>query len=167
MAVTKTLHHAISSITSYDRSYWVSYSMFHYSERQIRWLIENEECFEEGYWPREPAGEYITEKYDRHERRYVEWIGCGSTTEDYQGKTSAKSEASFCKAKIIQGDVMQRINKAGTPGKLLLAQLRAGYTLLDDEAYNALLYVCGNKPKKSSLDDWSRCKKNRSYFIKK
>jgi hypothetical protein len=148
--------------TSYDRPYWVSYSAFRYSEQQIRWLIENEEYFEEGCWPREPVGEYITERYDRHERRYVEWIGCGSTTEDHQGKISAKSEASFCKAKIIQGDVMQRIDKAGTPGKLLLAQLRAGYTLLDEEAHGALRYVCGDNPKKTSYEKWASQRRRRS-----
>lgn len=156
---------ALQQRASYDRPYWVSYSSFHYSERQIRWLIENEGSFEQGSWPREPAGEYITEKYDRHERCWVEWIGCGSTTEDHQGKTSSKSEASFCKAKIIHGDVMQRIDKAGTPGKLLLAQLRAGYTLLDDEAYNALRYVCGNKLKISGYIKWLAQHRRREQLI--
>jgi len=147
---------ALQQAASYDRPYWVSYSAFHYGERQIRWLIENEEYFEEGSWPREPAGEYLTEKYDRHERRWVEWIGCGSTEEDHQGNGPAKSEASFCKAKEIHGDVRDRIKRAGTPGKLLLAQLRAGYALLDVEAYHALRYVCGNKPKKTPFNDWLR-----------
>ena len=160
--MTKTLQLNNSRPPSYDRPYWVNYSNFHYGERQIRWVIENEAYFEEGCWPGEPAGEYLTERYDRHERRYVEWIGCGSTTEDHQGKTSAKSEASFCKATIIHGDVMQRLDKAGTPGKLLLAQLRAGYTLLDEEAYNALRYVCGYEAKKTSYKkwDWQRRRRN-------
>ena len=152
---------ALERITSYDRPYWVSYSAFHYSELQIRWVIENEDCFEEGCWPREPAGEYITEKYDKHEKRYVEWIGCGSTIEDHQCKGPVSSEASFCKAKEIHGDVMQRIDKTDTPGKLLLAQLRAGYTFLDDEAFNALRYVCGSKPKKTCFSVWNRHKRKR------
>ncbi len=152
---------ALQQSASYDRPYWVSYSAFHYTELQIRWLIENEECFEEGSWPREPVGEYITEKYDRHERRWVEWIGCGSTFEDHLGKGPVSSEASFCKAKDIYGDVKERLKKTGTSGKLLLAQLRAGYTLLDDEAYNALIYVCGKDPKKTSYNTWLRGRKYR------
>jgi hypothetical protein len=158
MVMTRTLQ----QITSYDRPYWVSYGFFHYSERQIRWLIENEESFEEGCWPREPVGEYITEKYDRHERCWVEWIGCGSTIEDHQGKAPAMSEASFCKAKEIHGDVKDRIKKADIPGKLLLAQLRAGYTYLDEDAYAALRYVCGNKPKKSSYEKWVSQRRRRN-----
>lgn len=159
--MTKTLQQNSLRNASYDRPYWVSYSAFRYSEQQIRWLIENEEYFDEGCWPREPAGEYITERYDRHEKRYVEWIGCGSTIEDSQGKTSIKGEASFCKAKIIHGDVMQRIKNAGTPGKLLVAQVRAGYTCLDDEAYHALIYVCGKNPKKTPYDTWLRGREYR------
>jgi hypothetical protein len=158
MVMTK----ALQQTTSYDRPYWVSYSSFHYSELQIRWLLGNEDCFEEGCWPKEPAGEYITEKYDRHERCWVEWMGCGSNMVDHQGKGPAKSEAFFCKAKEIYGDVKQRIERAGTPGKLLLAQLRAGYTLLDDEAYNALKYVCGNKLKKTSFLEWDRQRRRRN-----
>ena len=153
---------ALEQNASYDRPYWVSYSAFHYNERQIRWLIENEEYFEEGSWPREPAGEYITERYDRHERRWVEWIGCGSTIEDHQGKGPVTNEASFCKAKDIYGDVKDRIKKAGTPGKLLLAQLRAGYTLLDHEAYTGLKYVCGKNPKKTSFETWALQRRRRN-----
>lgn len=163
----RTLQLNNSRPASYDRPYWVSYSSFHYSERQIRWVIENEECFEEGCWPREPTGEYITERYDRHERRWIDWIGCGSTVEAHRGKGSVSSEASFCKAKEIYGDVMQRIDKIGTHGKLLLAQLRAGYSSLDDEAHNALKYVCGNQPKKTFYSDWLRGRKNREANISK
>jgi hypothetical protein len=159
---TMVMTRALEQITSYDRPYWVSYSAFHYGEQQIRWLIENEDCFEEGCWPKEPAGEYITEKYDRHERRYVEWVGCGSTVEDRQGKTPVTNEASFCKAKEIYGDVKDRIKNAGTPGKLLLAQLRAGYACLDDEACQAMKYVCGAEPKKTSYKKWDRQRRRRN-----
>jgi hypothetical protein len=157
MVMARTL----KPITSFDRPYWVSYSAFHYSERQIRWLIENEGCFEEGFWPKEPAGEYVTEKCDRHERRWVEWIGCGSTIEVHPGKPPAMNEASFCKAKEIYGDVKDRIDNAGTPGKLLLAQLRAGYSCLDNDAENALRFVSGKKSKKTSYVKWLWQSRNR------
>ena len=156
MVITRTLQQS----TSYDKPYWVSYSDFHYSEQQIRWLIENEESFEEGCWPREPASEYITEKYDRHEKRYVEWIGCGMDNRQ-PGHSPKVCEGLFCKAAEIYGEVIRRIEATGKDGKLLLAQIRAGYTCLDEDASDALGYIGGQKTKLSKYADWLRQRRRR------
>jgi hypothetical protein len=137
-----------------EHVYWTSYGDFHYSPAQIRWLVDNEDFFMTGCWPPEPAGEYLTDRWDKHERRWVDWIGMGGMPDDCQRKLSMKCEAGYCKAKEIYQDVMSRIEAADTHGKLLLAQLRAGYMSLDEEAFNALKYVCGAKPKKISYEKW-------------
>jgi hypothetical protein len=139
-----------------EYDYWTSYGDFHFSRRQIRWLVDNEDYFMTGAWPPEPAGEYLTDRWDKHEKAWVEWITCGIALEERNGKRTIKHEASFCKAAEVYGEVMTRLKVTGKDGKILLAQLRAGYTCLDDEAENALRYVSGGKAKVSVYIDWLR-----------
>jgi hypothetical protein len=139
-----------------EYDYWTSYGDFHYSRRQIRWLVDNEDYFMTGAWPPEPAGEYLTDRWDKHEKAWVEWITCGIALEERNGKRTIKQEASFCKAAEVYGEVMQRIKATGKDGKILLAQLRAGYTCLDEEALNAMGYVSGIKHKDSDYYVWAR-----------
>jgi hypothetical protein len=145
-----------------DLAYWVPYSLFHYSRRQIRWVIDNEGCFDAGCWPQEPPGEYLTDKLEKDEHGkmcWIDWIGCGSISVQ-QGKPPERSEAPFCKTLDIYTDVLNRIESCDTDGKLLLAQLRASYDYLDKEANDALAYVSGSKAKSMKYRDWL---KQRNY----
>ena len=146
-----------------EYEYWTSYGDFHYSPRQIRWLIDNEDYFMTGCWPPEPAGEYMTDRWDKHEKAWVEWVTCGVALAERGGKRTIKHEASFCKAAEVYGEVMQRIKATGKDGKILLAQRRAGYTCLDDEAQNALRYVSGLKCKTGDYLAWAaqRLRRNK------
>lgn len=119
-----------------------------------------------GDWPPEPAGEYLTDKYDRHEKRWVDWITCGGLTDELPGKPPLKQDASFCRAAEIYGEVMRRIETAGKDGKLLLAQLRAGYEALDEEAEYALAYASGYRRKIMGYVEW-RGQRRRRGAIKR
>lgn len=44
----------------------------------------------------------------------------------------------------------------------LLAQLRAGYTCLDEEAIDVMGYISGNKTKTSVYDEWLRQTRRRN-----
>jgi hypothetical protein len=143
-----------------DKPYWCTYRDFHYGAAQICWMVQNEEFFNHGVWPPEPAGEYLTHRYDKHEKRWVDWVGCGRLPDDL-GKPPLKCEASFCKAKLLYGEIMWRIKDTDEDGKLLLAQIRAGYEVLDDEAQNALAYACGRMPKVSGYEKWKWQRRGR------
>jgi hypothetical protein len=145
-------------------AYWTPYGDFHYSRRQIRWLLENEEYFKTGCWPGEPAGEYLTDRWDKHEKSWIDWMSCGMA-ERQPGRPPVKCEGSFCKAAEVYGETMRRLEATGKDGKLLLAQIRAGYTALDEEADDALGYISGQKAKLSRYPDWLRQRHERQNII--
>jgi len=142
--------------------YWTSYTIFHYSRRQIRWLIQNEALFKAGTWPPEPRGEYITDIWDKHDHKWEDCYKQGSSYVEKLGKSPAQSEAPFCKTIEIYADVMGRIEACGKDGRLLLAQLRAEYDYLDDDAVSALSYTSGAKRKETPYVDWLRIRQTRN-----
>jgi hypothetical protein len=147
-----------------DKPYWCAYADFHFSQRQVCWMLENEDYFKQGHWPPEPGGEYLTDRYDRHEKRWVDWTGTGGIPVEDLGRPPLKCEAAFCKAAEVYGEVMRRIEYAGKDGRLLLAQIRAGYELLDDDAQHALAYASGFKRKLSKYEEWRGQRRRRGVL---
>ena len=126
---------------------WFSYQEIRWCPYQILWIISNTETLRLGSWPPNPDGSgYI----------------------DPQIKTGYRSEAYYTKPVEILAEVLRRLKRTGTDGKLLKAQVENGRDIegLEPEARSALMYVKGNRAKRMSYQRWLRHRRYREMLTK-
>ena len=141
---------------------WYNYSAFGFTRRQMLWVLRNKDSFEHGEWPPEPP-EYITDEYSKEEKKWVTVERAKSSNIDAPiTKRRIKSGAYFENPAVIWAEVTVRLNKTGVDGKLLQAEVDAGYTIFSDEARSALNYISGMKRR----GDYKRWLRNRRFKTK-
>jgi len=119
---------------------------------QTLWVLSNAEILHLGRWPKQ---------YDLRE--------------DSKRSRRIQNEGYFVKPAIIIAEVEDRLGTTLTSlssfdeGKLLYAQAKAGETLqtLDDDAWDALMYVKGFNRKIQSFSQWRKDMKNRKKHTQK
>jgi hypothetical protein len=113
---------------------WFNYAEIRFCPYQVLWVIANSDIFRAGHWPKNPNGD------------------------DSSGQKGIKAEAAFVKPILILAELESRLERTGIQGKLLVAQIEAGYefNMLDREARDALFYVKGWRRKRISFIDWKR-----------
>ena len=140
---------------------WYSYSVFRHTKEQTLWALRNWEFFEDGVWPPEPP-EYITDEYSNG--KWVKVFKKKSAAVDAPiSKRVVKTDAGFTRAKNISGEISLRLERTGNGG-LLIAEVKAEYIVLSDEAELILGYISGKGRKKDSYIDWKR---KRLYDVKR
>ncbi len=120
---------------------WYSYSEFTFRRDQILWILRHAELLRSGKWPPEPKSTGYTDPGIR--------------------RKGVKREPAFVKPAVIIGEIDWRIKRTGVDGKLLLAEVDAGYELFSDEAWRALNYISGWKRKRMSYMAWQKQRKHR------
>lgn len=105
---------------------------------QIMWVIENAEVMKTN-WPAAPDGSSYVEPMVR---------------------TGYRSEASYVKSVVILGEVNARLDRTGTDGKLLWAQVLANLEL-SHESKSALMYSSGWRRKRMSYRRWLKQRRYR------
>lgn len=120
---------------------WYSYGQFTFKREQVLWALRNADFFREGKWP--PQN-----------------IVTGYTDPGIRRK-GVKREPAFVKPEIIIAEVDWRLEKTGVDGKLLMAEVDAGYERFSDEAWRALNYISGWKRKEDSYSAWKAKRKWR------
>ncbi len=109
---------------------WLEPCEIRYCPEQSRWLLERIETLQSGHYPQRPA--------------------------DHVGKRGSRNEnAPFVSAVELSAELKHRLERTGTDGKLLLAQVRAQYHHLDYEAWRALVYMSGRRRKHMDYRKWS------------
>ncbi len=142
---------------------WYSYGSFRHTKEETLWALRNWEFFEDGVWPPEPP-EYITDEYSKEEKKWIKVFKKKSSAVDAPiSKRVVKTDASFTKAKNIAGEISLRLERTGNGG-LLIAEVKAEYIVLSDEAELILRYIQGWRCKKDSYIDWKR---KRLYDVKR
>jgi hypothetical protein len=119
---------------------WFNYAEIRFCPYQVLWVIAHFDTLRAGHWPKDP---------DR--------------VDDNQGGKNIKTEAAFTKPILILAEVESRLRRTGINGKLLVAQIEAGYELnmLDRDARDALFYVKGWRQKRDSFKHWKRLRRWR------
>ena len=115
-----------------------------YDYRDIRW------CPEQDIWILQNAGS----------------LDAGIYPEQYRGHSKQlQAEGYFVKAKIVIGELRQRLDRTPNQGELLITQVEDGRTLgnLSPGAYEILMYVKGRDPKLQGFYAWQR---KRKYNMK-
>ena len=145
-----------------------------YHRRQMLFLIENLGLLRDGTYPPEPDI-YLTEVMVREgkKRVYIEIEQKESSYIDPRIKKKViNRHAPFEDSAMIAAEVDLRLDRTGIDGKLLVAEVKAGYilsgdeakmsgyTLFSPEARMALNYVSGKGRKRTPYTDW---KKQRRY----
>ncbi len=120
-----------------------SYGQFTFKRDEVLWALRNADLFREGKWP--PQN-----------------IASGYTDPGIRRK-GVKREPAFVKPAVIIAEVDWRLERAGVDGKLLLAEVQAGYERFSDEAWSALNYISGWNRKEDTYPAW---KAKRKYRIK-
>jgi len=123
-----------------DGKPWFHYGEIRFCPLQILWVIENSETLRSS-WPVSPDGSSYT---------------------DLTLKSAYKSEAYFVKPGGILGEVNLRLARTGIHGKLLRAQVLAGYDELSQESKDALMFVKGWRRKHSPFRSWLRQRRYRN-----
>jgi len=111
-----------------------------FSPHQVQWVIVNILGKQQITWPPEP-------------------IETGYT--DDGGRARHSSEAPFVTTSMVRAELCIRLQRTGVAGKLLIAEINAGYPYLSYEANQALHYCVGKKRKHMAFVDWQREKRKR------
>ena len=127
---------------------WYPAQSLDFHQRQVLWIIAYLDMFWEGNYPPEPD-EYLTELqvWQGRKKTYVE-ISKKKSAYISSGKKHTSSHAPFEDPAIIYAVVSERLDKTRLSGKLLVAEIKAGYTLLSDDAQLALDYISGWRDKR-------------------
>ena len=132
---------------------WYSYGSYKHTREQTLWAIRNWEFFEDGVWPPEPP-EYITDEYSKEAKKWVRVFKKKSAAVDAPiSKRVVKTDADFTRAKNIAGEISLRLARTFN-GELLIAQVKAEYIVLSDEAELILNFISGSGRKKDSYSSW-------------
>lgn len=147
---------------------WYSYGVFRFTREQIIWALQHKISFDNGEWP--PCiGEFITDKYDKEQRKWVEVIKEASTyTEAPIGKRQIKCEAYFAKPAIIIAEIEERLKTTHEAGEALIDEINAGITDIDSlsrPARRALNYISGWRRRKLSYSLWKAQQKYYKYIV--
>lgn len=119
---------------------WYHWGEIRWCVRQIIWILRHADTFR--------AGEWVARHEESGESRQLH------------------PEAYFVKAVLIIAEVEKRLETTGVAGKLLVAQSKVvdNLDMIDDEAWEALMYVSGWNPKAMPFKDW---RKQRRYRVKR
>ena len=125
---------------------WWHYGEIRWCPFQCIWIINNTATLRDGRWPQDP---------DR--------------IDNNAGQRSIKTEASFTRPILILAELESRLERTGIQGKLLVAQVEAGWEFddLDREARDALMYVKGFRRKKDNFVKWKKERKYRRKHTKR
>ena len=142
---------------------WYSDGSYKHTKEQTLWALRMWEFFEDGVWPPEPA-EYITDEYSKEAKGWVKVFKKKSAAVDAPISEMVKrTDANFTEAKNISAEISLRLDRTGNGG-LLIAEVKAEYIVLSDEAELILAYIKGWRRKKDSYIDWKR---KRLYDVKR
>ena len=119
-----------------------SYGQFTFKRDEVLWALRNADLFREGVWPPEPKNTGYTDPGIR--------------------RKGVKKEPAFVKPEIIIGEIDWRLERTGVDGKLLLAEVDAGYERFSDEAWTALNFISGWKRKEDTYVLWKAKRKYRA-----
>ena len=122
------------------------YGLIRFCPFQCIWIIANSGILEGGDWPKDP-----------------------DNLDSNSGQRNLKAEARFTKPVLILAEVTYRLGRTGIQGKLLVAQIEAGWEFddLDREARDALMYVKGFRRKKDNFVKWKKERKYRRKHTKR
>lgn len=110
---------------------WVSPGAVTFTREQVLWLLPLLPDLIKGEYPPEPIDSgYIDVPI---------------------GKRGLKCRAAFENPCLIAAELEMRLEKTGVDGKLLLAEVGAGYTMFSDEAWLALKFISGWRRKKNYI----------------
>lgn len=121
---------------------WFDYGAIRFCPYQILFIIANSDILLSGNWPPNPDSSSYT---------------------DPAIQSALKPEAYYTKPEEILGEVERRLSRTGINGKLLVAEVQAGYSELSPEARDALMYVKGWEKKDTSYSQW---RSSRKYYKK-
>lgn len=109
---------------------WYDYRDIRWCPLQNIWILQNAASLDAGIYP---------EQYKGHSRQL-------------------RAEGYFVRAKIIIGELRQRLDRTPNKGELLITQVEDGRTLgsLSPGAYEILMYVKGRDQKLQDFYAWQR-----------
>lgn len=109
---------------------WYDYGDIRWCPLQVVWILQNAASLDAGIYP---------EQYKGHSRQL-------------------RAEGYFAKAKLVIGELRQRLELTDNHGELLITQVEDGRILstLSLGAYEILMYVKGWRRKSQSFHAWQR-----------
>lgn len=123
----------------YPGAEWYPPHVIRFCRPQMRWLIEWVDLLAEGKYP--------------------------PISSEQAGRPPGRNErAPFATPAELGAEVELRLRRTGKDGRLLKAQLKAGYANLDGEAWDALNYVSGWRRKLMGYHEWAR---QRRFLVKR
>lgn len=151
--------------------YWYSYAVFRHTRQQNYWAIENRTFFDDGEWPpifSSPKGEFITDEYDKQEKKWVEVVKQVSTYIEVPiGKRQVKHEAYFVNPALVIAEIETRLETTGEAGEALLDEIGTGISMdgLSGPALRALKYISdisGMRRRRQTYAQWRADAKRRN-----